>query len=81
MGSDVVWDYEDKRLGQDGVYFGDFREQYTGKIVSYAASAGTVDGKRLSPDWVCNGLKGFDAITVRDNNTASMVEMATGKRP
>jgi len=74
VGSDVVWDYNMKRLGNDSVYFGDFGSEFKGKLISYAASSGTVDADKEIPIYVKEGLKNFDSIAVRDTSSQKIVK-------
>ncbi len=74
VGSDVVWNY--KIFGYDPVYFGDFNAN---KKISYAASSGWVNDGESHPEGMAKGLRSFDAISVRDENTRNIVKDATGK--
>lgn len=81
VGSDVVWDYNMVRLGRDSVYFGDFGIEYKGKLISYAASSGTVDADEDIPLYVKEGIKNFDAIAVRDTSSQKIVNRSIGETP
>jgi len=81
IGSDVVWDFSENRLGSDRVYFGDFGREYAGKRIAYAPSSGTTPYDTDIPDWVASGLTTMDGISARDDNTAQMVQRAIGKSP
>ncbi len=81
VGSDVVWDYNMSRLGNDSVYFGDFGLEFKGKLVSYAASCGTVDINKEIPEYVTKGLSNFDHFGVRDVTTQTIVERSIGIVP
>lgn len=81
VGSDVVWDYKMERLGRDAVYFGDFGCKFKGKLVSYAASCGTVDIREDTPEYVTNGLLNFDHMGVRDTVAQALVERSIGQVP
>jgi len=78
VGSDVVWDYSQTRLGQDPVYFGSFRAAFRGRLASYAPSCGMVDPRGAVPEWVEAGLGGFDRLSARDETTRSLVQRSTG---
>lgn len=79
IGSDIVWNFKWEFLGQDPIYFGNGFK--TTKLVSYAPSFGNVNIDDPIPSFVTEGLAKFSAISVRDNNSASLVEDVTGKRP
>lgn len=76
IGSDTVWNYEEDFLGKDDIYFS--LGLKTKKIISYAPSAGYVNLNNSIPDYVKNGLKKFDHISVRDKCTLNLVEKAIG---
>lgn len=54
-------------------------------IISYAASFGSTTYEKLEKyhllDMVKNGLSGFDAISVRDENSSRIAEQILGKKP
>lgn len=75
VGSDVIWDYEFKFTGNDPVYFGYYLYPTHG-LISYAASMGRSSCR--PPEYVINGLKKFNKISVRDDNTKEIVERYTG---
>ncbi len=79
IGSDIVWNYEWNFLGNDPVYFGEGIN--TSKLISYAPSCGNIDLNRQPPSYVKKGLRNFHSISVRDENTARLVENAIGTRP
>jgi len=78
VGSDIVWNYEWAFLGKDPVYFG--KGLKSKKWVSYAPSFGAVDCETTTiPDYVRRGLKNFNHISVRDENSKCIVRKASGK--
>lgn len=79
VGSDVVWNYSDKFLGQDPIYFGHGLKAE--RIVSYAPSSGKLDLARSVPSYVAEGLPLFHSVSVRDENTARMVQNIAGFKP
>lgn len=81
IGSDVVWDFSQERLGKDHVYFGDFGKEYGGKIIAYAPSSGSVGPEEKIPDWAGEGLSKIHAVSARDKATADMVTRACGRAP
>ena len=73
VGSDVVWNY--KIFGFDALYFGKLPAR---RVISYASSFGWANLEGKHPDGVEQGLKSFDAISVRDSNTWKIVKEYTG---
>ncbi|WP_167359442.1 polysaccharide pyruvyl transferase family protein [Francisella hispaniensis] len=78
IGSDIVWNYEWSFLGNDPVYFGENLKAK--KLISYAPSCGSVNLSNPIPTFVKDGLKKFSHISVRDENTALLVEKAIAKK-
>ena len=74
VGSDVVWNY--KIFGFDPIYFGSV---FAHRKISFAASAGWVNHGESHPAELNEGLSSFDAISVRDENTRALVQVATGE--
>lgn len=81
IGSDIVWNYQDWRLGHDPVYFGVFPVDYRGRLIAYAPSIGGMNWNAQVPAWVSDGLRRFHAIGVRDANTRQFVQQHTGHAP
>jgi hypothetical protein len=79
IGSDIVWNYKDRFLGNDPIYFGEGLKP--NRLISYAPSFGDVDLTDVKPDFVVSGIKKFNIISVRDKNSANIVESITGNRP
>lgn len=77
VGSDIVWDFAAERLGHDPVYFG--HGINADKIISYAASCGSVSSDAEIPQYVREGLVRFRHISVRDENSRQLVERAVGR--
>lgn len=83
VGSDVVWDFKEPRLGGDPIYFSKI-DNYEGtlpKFISYAPSSGSVGNDDSIPKWVVEGLRKFSSISVRDRATFDMVHRAIGVSP
>lgn len=79
IGSDIVWDYSFDCFNNDHFLFGlNFNAK---NIISYAASFGTIKKSQKHPDYVIDGLKKFKYITVRENNSAEIVENVLGYKP
>lgn len=79
VGSDIVWNYKWSFLGNDPIYFG--RNLNCKKLISYAPSFGNVSVNDSRPSHVISGIQSFDAISVRDANSADIVESIVGSRP
>lgn len=79
LGSDIVWDYSIKAFGEDPHLFGVGLNAES--IISYAASFGTVKPGQYVPEYVVQGLENMSHISVRDNNSADVVESICGVRP
>lgn len=78
LGSDIIWDFSRKQFNHDKYLFG---LGLKCEVNSYAASFGTVKiGSRL-PEYVIDGIKKMRHISVRDKNSADIVESILGKRP
>ncbi|PKL40242.1 MAG: hypothetical protein CVV41_20075 [Candidatus Riflebacteria bacterium HGW-Riflebacteria-1] len=82
FGSDIIWNYEWDFLGRDPIYFGNSIPKNV-RLVSYAPSFGNVkySADMTPPQYVVKGLKRFSAISVRDKNSAQIVERYTGNFP
>jgi hypothetical protein len=79
VGADIVWNFKEKRLGQDPVYFGEGINAK--KLIAFAPSCGNCSVTDPIPDYMSSGLKQFSALSVRDKNTADVVEKAISHRP
>lgn len=79
VGADVVWDYREPLLGGEDVYFGGFRDRFSGKLAAYAPSCGVAKDGDPVPDYVTKGLPGFDFVAVRDEATRALFRKASGK--
>ena len=79
LGSDIVWDYSLEPFNHDPMLFGNgFKAT---QINSYAASFGTIKPDMKIPEYVSSSIKKMKNISVRDENSADIVEQITGKRP
>ena len=78
LGSDIIWDWSIAFFNHDVHLFGnDFSSK---KVVSYACSFGTVKSGMAAPEYVRNGLKLQEAVSVRDQNSARLVEEISGRK-
>jgi len=76
LGSDIIWDYSIDIFNQDVHLFGNgFNAK---KIIAYAPSFGTIKSGMKVPSYVTKGLKNLDAISVRDENSANLVQKIAG---
>lgn len=79
VGSDEVWNLFHPWYGYCPMFFGDGLK--AGRLISYAASFGNYPASLgLEQIWA-NKLLNFDSISVRDENSKSIVENATGVEP
>lgn len=81
VGSDIVWDYSSRWFGDDLAYYGALACQSDTRFVAYAPSCGQAGSHGELPPEIVAGLNRFTAIHVRDENTAAMVQQATGSLP
>jgi polysaccharide pyruvyl transferase WcaK-like protein len=78
VGSDEVWKNNSLRPFDPSFYLkgpGDF------KRIAFAASAGSLTDWSMNRGEISTALAGFDAISVRDDHTAAMVEACIGHSP
>jgi hypothetical protein len=78
IGSDEVWNSRHPWYGHRAPFFGDGLRAR--RLVSYAASFGNHDHSEGLHPWWAECLLRFDAISVRDVNSAAIIEQALGKR-
>ncbi|WP_205480819.1 polysaccharide pyruvyl transferase family protein [Sphingomonas arenae] len=79
VGSDEVWNFRHPWYRAKPIFFGSGLQ--TERLVSYAASFGNHDADDgVHPHWA-ERLRRFDAISVRDANSRSLVKGATGLDP
>jgi len=71
IGSDEVWNFGTKLIGYDPVYFS--KGLKSDRIISYAASFGDRQVHDKIPDQLCSLLGKIDSISVRDDNSASII--------
>lgn len=85
IGSDEVFNCIQKNtnVGFSPELFG--KDNKAQKVITYAASFGNTTIEKLETyhkaDEIAERLKKFDAISVRDNNSGSIVEQLTGRKP
>ena len=77
VGADIVWNYKMPELGRDPVYFGE--GVGSTKLISFAASCGDCSPSEPVPEYVSEGLSRFSAISVRDENSATIVKTASSR--
>lgn len=79
VGSDEVWNLSHPWYGGRPIFYGDGLN--SPRVVSYAASFGNYDAANgLHSPWA-DRLRDFSAISVRDENSRSLVRAATGEDP
>ena len=79
LGSDIIWYYSFAFFDNDPYLFGNGLKAK--KKVAYACSFGTVSKHNKHPEYVIDGIKELNYISVRDENSADIVEEITGVRP
>ncbi|WP_287477700.1 polysaccharide pyruvyl transferase family protein [Anaerostipes sp.] len=79
LGSDIIWDYSFECFDKDPFLFG--LGLNSKEIIAYATSFGTIKADAVFPNYVKKGIIGMKEISVRDNNSADIVEKITGIRP
>ena len=79
LGSDIIWAYTMEHNSGDEKLFG--IGVGADRVISYAPSFGSVDVQAEVPSYVAEGLKKMAAVSVREENSADIVEKITGKRP
>lgn len=79
VGSDEVWNFAHPWYGGRPLFFGEALR--TDRLVSYAASFGNHAAEHgIAADCVAR-LRGFDAISVRDENSRALIAAALGCEP
>jgi hypothetical protein len=79
VGSDEVWNLAHPWYSHKPLFYGEGLK--TDRLVSYAASFGNYDAARGLDDYWAAKLARFTAISVRDDNSRTLVEEALGARP
>lgn len=78
LGSDAIWEYSIKDFGDDIHLIGN--NLNCNRIISYAASFGNMSRDNFFPKFVKTGLEKIDAITVRDEESAKIVNTLVNKK-
>ncbi len=78
VGSDEVWNLCHPWYGGCPTFYGN---GLRGRVVSYAASFGNQDAADGLPAYWADQLRGFAALSVRDENSRAMVRSALGVDP
>lgn len=79
VGSDEVWNLSHPWFGGCPLFYG--IGVRAGRLVSYAASFGSYAAWQGLHPWWAEQLRGFAAVSVRDENSRTLVAGATGVRP
>lgn len=77
-GSDQIWNPNITGGALDDVFFGKLVEGKTSKVISYAASVGSIEKLNAFKDDFAAKLKNFSAISVRENNLSDYISSITG---
>lgn len=78
LGSDIIWDFSVEPFNNDPMLFG---VGFHAEINSYAASFGTILRDTEIPQYVEQAIKRMKYISVRDENSAEIVNKITGYYP
>jgi hypothetical protein len=79
VGSDEVWNLTHPWYGGRPIFYGEGLR--ADRVVSYAASFGNYDATAGLDDYWAQKLRGFSALSVRDENSRQLVRNATGQDP
>lgn len=79
LGSDIIWDYSFEFFDSDPFLFGVGLNAHD--VIAYACSFGTIQKEAELPQYVKQGILAMEKISVRDENSADIVETVTGVRP
>lgn len=79
IGSDEVWSFNNPLLNYDPIYFG--HNLNANKIVAYATSFGNSSLEDVISQDAVDGLKKFNAISVRDENSQQIIKKILGYKP
>lgn len=78
-GSDAIWEFSIDMFGDDRHLIGN--ELRAKRLIAYAPSFGTMSPEDEYEDWVKAGLKKYDVLSVRDQNSAEIVKKIIGVEP
>lgn len=73
-GSDEIWHINSPLTGFDSSFFIDFVDPQTSRKVSYAPSFSQTQNLGEHKELICNLINQFDAISVRDSHSLSLIE-------
>ena len=76
LGSDEIWNWQKDIIGCDLAYFGS--GVTADKRVAYGISFGTVNPETAVPDEIREAIRRVDAISVRDENSESILKNVVG---
>ena len=79
VGSDEVWNLSHPWYGRYELFFG--KGVRARRLISYAASFGNYDAWAGLDDERANHLRGFEAISVRDDNSRTLIRSVLGVDP
>ena len=79
LGSDIIWDFSFSIFGNDPYLFGVGLN--TNKKIAYSASFGTIKPDDDFPSYVKEGLSQLEHISVRDQNSAQIIQRLCGFTP
>ena len=73
-GSDEIWHIDSKLTGFNPSFFLNFVDSKTSRKISYAPSFSQTRNLGQHKQLICHLIKQFDAISVRDRNSLSLIE-------
>lgn len=78
-GSDAIWEFDIEAFGGDTHLIGN--NLNTKNLIAYASSFGTMTAEVSFDGWVYEGLKKYNSISVRDENSAAIVKKLIRTEP
>jgi len=79
VGSDVVWNFESKEFGSDPIYAGAFPRPFSGRLIAYAPSIGSMNITFQAGSPVRDAVKRFNSLSARDEPTQQWLKNFAGK--
>ena len=80
-GSDQIWNPLITGGRYDDFYWGKLNVGSGKKVISYAASAGTINNLESNPEFLRKMLSAYSSISVREKSLADYIEEKTGYKP
>ncbi len=78
FGSDTIWNIDSEYFGKEYKHY--FGVDFNCNKITYAPSVGPTDiNDILNKEELCQSIKEFDAVSVRDDKTFELIKIVTGK--